>query len=298
VIEVVFLGDSATPVGFDRELAELRLLRREFPVGGGGAVDIDPLPGLSWVWAEAEGLVSEPWIGKAPATIELAVGPRFTARGWVRREAGVDLGPDTSIRVSIRRGSSERVLERSQVRDDGSWGPSSVPLVAGDAYVFRLDGADLIPTEKVVEPPRGFADVQIDFTAQIGFTLPVVAVGAEDEVIPGVRVAAKWLDEASWTSRDASTDEHGRASLRGLPPAVIYLWASRDGFVDMGADPLELSASRVEPVLIRLSPAGTIRGRCVRGDVPVTSFELIWWKEQGTASAHDGGGQRDWRGNR
>jgi hypothetical protein len=155
--------------------------------------------------------------------------------------------------------------------------------VAGDAYVFRLDGADLIPTEKVVEPPRGFADVQIDFTAQIGFTLPVVAVGAEDEVIPGVRVAAKWLDEASWTSRDASTDEHGRASLRGLPPAVIYLWASRDGFVDMGADPLELSASRVEPVLIRLSPAGTIRGRCVRGDVPVTSFELIWWKEQGTA---------------
>jgi len=67
--------------------------------------------------------------------------------------------------------------------------------------------------------------------------------------------------------------------ITGLPAEVIYVRVSRDGYLDATADPLEMSSSRSEPVVVRLETGGTVSGRCVHGDEPVSSFELVWWKD-------------------
>ncbi|MFN0008587.1 MAG: carboxypeptidase regulatory-like domain-containing protein [Planctomycetota bacterium] len=164
---------------------------------------------------------------------------------------------------------------------DGTWGPKSVPVLEGDEYLFWLDGVGLVKEVKAIEPPLAGASVELQFVAEPGFEVPVLVLGAEEQELKGARVEAKWIRNEAWRSHVIYTDDNGIGRLCNLPAEVVHIRVSHEGYIDESADPIEVSASRSVPTIVRLTRAGTITGRCLHGTDPVSSFELLWWKDFG-----------------
>lgn len=277
VLQVFDLEDRNPELGSAREQEAKQVLHRSYTTDGDGRVDLAPLPGSNWIWAEGGSLRSQPWRGPPPAEITLQLGQTFRARGLVTADPTTEIPLGTTVRSSIRTGSRVTTLDRHVVRADGTWGPAALPVLDGDEFLFRLESEAFIKEEISIEPPAGGAQVTVDFRAEPGLEIHVRVVGPDDEALKDAKAVAKWQREDSWRSTHGYTDEHGSARLGGLPHGPVYVAASCPGFVENRVDPVQLVGSRPEPVTVRLGRAGTIVGRCLHGDEPVRTFELVWW---------------------
>jgi len=169
------------------------------------------------------------------------------------------------------------------VTDEGAWGPLQLPVLAADEYVFSLEGAEVVKEERTIVPPNRGEIVDLEFLAERGLEVSVSVKGPAGEVLPGARVQARWQRDTGWLSDWVHTDSKGMARIQGLPQEVVYLSAEKDGYVSGESDPIDSVASVLEPIVIQLDLAGTVVGRCVHGRDPVRSFELLWWKDFGSA---------------
>jgi hypothetical protein len=43
-----------------------------------------------------------------------------------------------------------------------TWGPVKIPVLAGDSYIFWLDGAGIVKDKRSVKPPKPGAVIELD----------------------------------------------------------------------------------------------------------------------------------------
>ena len=279
IYQYLYCEPKTSETGLALKLQGSRVLRHSYEVDLHGKARLDPLPGLNWIWATDGEFVSSAWRGESPANVMLELGPTFVASGHVSVELGEGIPTGTAVKWSIRRGSRDEFVGSSSVSVMGTWGPDSIPIRACDSYVFWIEGPNLIRKEHSLHPPGNGEVIEVNLATARGLEVPVLVVGPEEERVADASVVGRWNQDDAWLSAGARTDTDGAASVCGLPPQVIYFRAFRDGYSEAAADPIELSEVPRDPIVIRLGKAGTISGRCVRNSEPVTSFELMWWKE-------------------
>lgn len=254
-----------------------RLLRRVYVTDEHGRVALSPFPGVNRVRAELSMYLSQPWTGRPPAEIELSLEPKFAARGRVHVDPGGEIPEDTVVTSFFRRGARTLALEQSPVGRDGQWGSAALPVLAGDAYLFRLAGGDLVKQEASIAPPRSEEVVTVNFRGERGLDLPVLVLGQGDIELGGAKVQVRWQRDGVWVSSEGFTDVDGRALVRGIPPGVVYPTISCAGYVDQRLDQFELLHPRSDSLVVHLSRGGTIVGRCLKGDEPVSTFDVTWF---------------------
>src|SRR5262245_5761045 len=179
---------------------------------------------------------------------------------------------------------------------------------AGDLGAFSLDFHEVIPrTANPVERVRleaaaaGFASTVVE-GLKVPWSEPVEAgalvllhpgtaqgttLDPGGAALPGASACAYLLPgendypdvlppEPAATTR---IDESGKFRLTGIPPGVVRLAASAEGFAPALLDPIRVrEAEEVSGVAIRVLPAGTIEGTTVdEEDHPVAGARVEFW---------------------
>ncbi|MBI5364715.1 MAG: carboxypeptidase regulatory-like domain-containing protein [Planctomycetes bacterium] len=278
-------GDEALAVLDPLARSVRRALRQSMSVDANGRAVLSPLPGEQRVWASCGELHSAPWIGRAPADVELDLRPTFTVGGNVTwdRSARPSLG--ARITCYAVRGADREVIARTSVRADGSFGDLRLPLVACDSYVVEL-GADSMTRQYAdVFDPKPGEHRTLEFTVHPGSALTVRVLDPDSLGVPGASVSGQWMEGPTWRRMDRRTDSEGTAVLDGIPPAAVWIRVRAAGFVPKLNPQLETDLHDGSPIVVRLSRAGVVEGQCLLAGKPAGDFTVHFW----TKKPKDGG---------
>ncbi len=263
---------------YDEEQLARRVLHRTFKTDSTGTAVLEPFPGKQWIVAELGNRRSEPWIGAAPASITLELRSTFTAQGQVLPEQGVHVEHGWNVTVSARRGQELALLTRGTVRSDGYWGPVRIPIVPADEFVFHLQAGTMAQDEVVVAQPNVDTSITVDFHPHPGFRIAVHLVDEEHHDLPGGTVGVNWNQDGKWQRIERTTGKDGIARFRNCEPGQIWIRVRCPGFIARLLSPFDAGAPPSDPLLVTLSRAGKIEGRCVHATAPVANFEILFWQ--------------------
>jgi hypothetical protein len=249
--------------------------------GPDGKVVFPPFRGEQVLWAQLGGLISVPWQGPQPSSVVLTLGESFTIGGtvafpdWSATDAGIDGEP--RITVSGLTGNLWRQVAILRDVPHGPWGPMRVSLAGISRYRIRLEGGRIIPVEELFDPPRRDSHQRIDFIATAGAELVLQVADESANPISTARAEA-WSGPrqapSAWVHGTAGPD--GAIRLGGLPAGLVRFNVSAPHHAAQELMEIEISDSTTLDVT--LQKGGSIGGRCVHENVPVTDFEVIYWK--------------------
>ena len=240
------------------------------------------LKGKQAIWAEKGELVSDPWQGLAPTTVELTLGESFTVGGTLATERHDWFGyvGERRIVVARREGNLWRTVASLRGVLDGPFGPLRVPRVADGAYQLRLEGLPIAPQAIDFEAPPAGAHRSFDFlgrkdACEVWFEIEDL----DGNRIPGASVTAWWDQPAAGEGPrtvHGSPRHDGQSYTGTFPPGLIQYEARAPGF---GAATGDVQVPVDFAVIVTLEPGGRVAGRVERSGVPVRDFQLIYWKD-------------------
>jgi len=271
---------------------------REVEVERRSATDADgrcvvaALPGESILFARADDEQSEVWVGvhaEVGREVELALLETFTLEGRVR--GAPDRAALERAAVVVRKARDEdlwdrgphqwkRHLARAEVQGDGSWIATDVPWADAGDYIVRLEASGCVPQEKLVtiESPADVPRIDLDWMA--GPLVTFLTRTEDGAGVPDVDVVVAWSEEGRWARALGRSDSSGAAPMT-LPPVTYYVRASAEGFANYAVGPA--FAQDGAQILLPLTPAARVAGRCLADGMPVTDFRVTYWGSDATS---------------
>jgi len=252
--------------------------RREWKSDDLGSVSLHPIPGCARIWAEKGNLRSQTWTGSAAGRITLNLHSTFFAGGGVIPASGSFQAAGARVRCGLRRAMDFIDLGCVSVRTDTTWGPVMLPVIASEAYVFRLEG-DTFQTEQLsTDPPRPGDRIRVDFHPTPGIVVTVHSVDDEGHSLSRTKVSVLWRREADWITLERTTDVQGIARFTGCPVGELFIRAQCVGLAPKRLEPIFLQSAPSEPIVIQLDRAGRLEGQCLHDLAPVESFTVVFWQ--------------------
>ncbi|MCC6408822.1 MAG: carboxypeptidase regulatory-like domain-containing protein, partial [Planctomycetes bacterium] len=254
---------------------------RSFVADADGRVEMPRFEGAQCIDAALGELRSRPFVGVPRGTIRLVVCETFAAGGRV--DHGSEPTPrDGCVVAESRRSGFRAELGRAVLAPDGAWSIRDLPAAPVDEVLFRLEAPGIAPVEKSIGPPKPGATYTVDFAAQRGIEVLVLARKVDGEPIPETTVYSRWYRDGRFFELERRTDAAGLARVPAVPGVATYFGARATGWAVPFVGPYTYVESKTEPVILELAPAGRVLGRCVRGGEPVKDFEVIYWSGQPT----------------
>lgn len=257
-----------------------RAFHRMSGVDANGRATFAALPGEQRLWATCEALRSAPWVGRAPAAVELELGPTFALGGSVAWDRTATPTLNARVSCSRMRGNDREELVRTVVRADGSFGDLRIPVVSCDAYVVELEGTGITRQYVDLVNPEPDEHRTVTFMAQAGSTVMVRVIDPDALAVSNANVSVQWMEESTWRRIDRRTNSEGIASFDGLPPAAVWLRARAAGFVPNLLPQIELNLHDGTPIVVRLERAGVVEGQCLLAGKPAREFTVNFWKKE------------------
>jgi hypothetical protein len=229
-------------------------------------------------WAELGELVSLPWQGNNPRSVELRLEASFTVGGtlalpsWAPTYRG-----ERRILLSGLTGNLWRPLARLRGVEAGEWGPIRVPATGFARCRLRLEGSPIVPQEFEFQTPRPGTHRNFDLVAEKGSELWFAVQEAGEKPIPSARAELWWDDPHAprGTGRvEFGAFPDGRINAWSFPPGTVNYRITAPGFTSY--ESLEIVPSPDEKLALEivLAKCGAITGRCLREGVPVPDFEV------------------------
>ena len=258
-----------------------RFFTQEGATGTDGRVALPPFRGEQVLWAEWGELVSLPWQGLEPLSVTLTLGEPFTLGGTVifpdQREEELERETEQRILVSGLKGNLWRQLACLRDVREGAWGPVRVPLDGISRYEVRLEGARIIPVEESFNRPRSASHQRVDLIGREGAELVLEVEDESKNPISTARAEAWWGPSTNPNVRVHGTaGPDGVIRLGGLPSGLVRFNVGAHGYA--AQDFMEIEVSGTTRVETTLQKGGSIAGRCLHEGVPVTDFEVIYWR--------------------
>jgi len=251
--------------------------------GANGRVEVAPFKGEQALWAEKGQLVSTPWQGQRPTSVDLTLGESFTIGGTITYPDLEEWEPgfegERRVLVLGQTGNLWRLLVNQRDVQEGEWGPLRVPLAGVSRYKVRLEGIPITPSEELFDRPRPSSHRRIDFSAERGADLYLLAQDESGKPIPTAHGELFW--DRTWSSKNRLVGEarpDGVLYLGTFPPGHVFYRVSAPGYAthENSAD-IAKTARFYAP----LEKGGSIAGRCVHDGKPVEDFEIIYSRVEG-----------------
>lgn len=257
-----------------------RAFHRTVDTDVNGRAVLTPLSGDQRLWATCEALHSAPWIGPAPAEVELELRPTFTISGTVAWDRTVTPSIAARVTCSSMRSIDREVLASAVVRSDGSFGELRLPIVACDSYVVELEGASITREFADLVDPKPGEHRTLTFTTQVGSALTIRVIGPDALGVPNANVSAQWMEGPTWRRLDRRTNADGVAALDGIPPAAVWIRVRAGGFVPKLMPQIETDRHDGSPIVVQLEEAGVVDGQCLLAGKPARDFTVNFWKKE------------------
>ena len=255
------------------------LLRTSTVTDDAGRCYFFAFPDESTLQARQGFRLSAPRRGPRQSEVTLVLGASFTAQGellgWEEAD-GIEKRPQVSF--GVQREKRFEILGAVAVAEEGSWGPVTVPLLADGPYRFRMEAPGLVPRDAFVDPPPAGTTVRVDFEAIVGHDLWYYVTDPEGTPLLTSTVTVRWDEEGQEVSIAAQPRPDGYVLVRGCPAGPIQARALAPGYAP---DNFQAQvAPLVHPVTLELAltPAASLRGRCVHGGEPVDEFTVLYWQ--------------------
>ena len=186
-------------------------------------------------------------------------------------------------------------LGSGPVSEGGRWRLPDLPADGVSPLVFRLEGSGVATREVSRPAPRPATEIDVRFELAPAQKLIVFLTDFDENPIPGAQLQASWTTEQSEVfSSVFSTDEGGVGELVEPPAGNVFVHVEKQGYSGGRFGPHRLQGRETEALALRIGRSGRIVGRCVRGEQPVNTFTIRYWKDApGTASEHRVSGQAD-----
>lgn len=264
------------PAGPGRTQHE-RFFAQDAITGPGGHVAMIAFPGDQAFWAEKDDLASRPWEGLQPHKVALTLEAAFLLSGTLTMASWADWDPDyrgeRRILVSGQRGNLWWPLARLRDVEPGEWGPLRVPLGGFGAFRARLEGAPIVPIERIFGPPEASESRRIEFAAERLEALWLYVRNEEERPITTAMAEARWEGFFGEERVEGASRSDGRIFLGSFPPGQVYcrVWAPGYGPVS-----LQTGVPNPNTIIIDLQRGGRLHGKCVFRGEPVEDFETIY----------------------
>lgn len=268
-----------------RSQSALRSFRQVREVKAGEWIDLAPLAVEHFVYATCGDLRSPPWIGRAPADIELDLRPTFFVGGRVTWDRSVTASVDAWVECFAVRGLDRSLLARSAVRSDGAISDLHLPVLACDSYVVECGGPEIERQYVELVDPQPGERRAVEFALARGASLTVKVVGPDALGIGGATVTAQWNDGKAWRRIERRANAEGVVAIDGFPQASVWLRVRASGFVPRLADRVDIANHDGSAIVVALAKAGVIDGRCLLAGEPAADFTVLFW----TKEPKDGG---------
>lgn len=260
-----------------------RFFAQRAVTGADGRVELAPFHGEQAFWAEKDELVSTPWQGLHPSSVDLTLGESFTIGGTITYpnieewESGYE--GERRILVFGLTDNLWRPLVNLRDVQEGDWGPLRVSLEGVSRYRVRLEGVPITPCEDSFDRPKASSHRRIDFAAERGADLYLLAQDESGKPVPTAHGEVFW---------DRTFSPKSRLVGAARPDGVIYLGTFPPGHVSYrvaapGYATHENTAniSKTARFYAPLEKGGSIAGRCVHDGKPVPDFEIIFSRVEG-----------------
>jgi len=254
------------------ELESSFALRRQYTLSAAGRASVADLDGRMCLSAQQGDEKSPGWLGTAPDSIELRLGPSFTWSAVVRSET-----PDLAVaagRIDVvaSSGSRREFVDSATVETLGRIAPREAAWVAGDHYTFELVGAG-IPHSVEVEAPGPGTQIEVEFKVFGGVRFPVRVADPAGTALAGANVQWAWNRDGRWQYATRRTDALGIAVLEHSPTGMVWLTIDRAGFVGYRRN-LELTGSFEGNFDVVLQPGASLSGVVRHSGAPVQEFSI------------------------
>jgi RNA polymerase sigma factor (sigma-70 family) len=247
-----------------------------------GEVELASFSGEQALWAEKGDLVSIPWQGSSPQSlISLALSPSFTIGGSVsitgkeKMEHGYE--GERRILVFGLTGNLWRPIQHVRDVSDGKWGPVRFPLDGVSRCKVRLEGYPIIPVEQVFDLPPRSAHKNIAFESKLDTGVFVLPRDTSGDPIMNAYGEAWWESCVSPNYVAGAARPDGMVFLGSFPTGIVRFRIAAPGYSSSEFIETEI----VDPyrgLEVVLHKAGSIAGRCLHKGLPLSDFEVIYWR--------------------
>jgi hypothetical protein len=253
---------------------------RSFATDEMGRALAGPFPGEQAFAARLGPTVSAPWRGVAPGEVVLTLCPTFTVGGTVTLPdwSHLEYGGEQRLRI-LTGGDGGCPLPSLRPISEGSWGPLSVPIMAGASYELVLEGSPIVPVRMRFEPPPSGGHAHFDLKAEIGHELWFVAEGEQGQALLEAEIECHYrVDEEEGIIRRRARKD-GFLNPWSFPSgARVRSFVTAPGYAGKWAE--EVVVPDVTPLTrtVILQKGATVRGRVTHGGRPVEDFDVALWK--------------------
>jgi len=255
------------------ELQASFALQRRSVVDAEGRVIVPDFGGRMILSAEHYSGTSPAWIGAAPDSIELRLGPSFSWSARVSAESADIAQLLARVDVFCSTGSQREFVDSATIEGLGSLDPRTAAWMAADRYVFELDGGG-IPQHVEIDAPQPGAHVEVEFRLANGCRFPVRVTDSAGSPLEDAKVQWAWNRDQRWQYATRQSDAAGVAVLEHSPLGVVWLVVNRTGFVQYRRN-LEVSGDFEGTFDVALSPGASLTGVVRSAGKPVTEFTIM-----------------------
>ncbi len=260
----------------------LRVLHRRAETNDDGVLQLSGPSTDAVLVARKDVRESREKVGPVVDSLTLVLSPTFRLSGQLRFGRDCAWTPDTRVMVELTTDQGPQPIGSIAVASDGSYGPGTWPIVESSNYAFCALGGDFLPSVVRHDQPKTGEDVVVDFDCVHTHSISVRAVDAsrEDQPLEGAAVEIYWgADVSSYDVMSGRyfTDASGVARIPAPSTGSVSAAAERKGFADTRAGPFTIRADDDNTFDIRMTPGGTIVGRVISGDAPVSAFRVAYW---------------------
>lgn len=256
---------------------ERSAFRRDYLTDAAGRARVPRLEGPQRIEAQLGDRRSRPFVGLPGESVQLVLWNTFTAHGSVRFESAAKHLDAVVVAESIRCGARVE-LARVVVRADCTWSASALPTCDGDEVVVRLEGSGIAPVERSLGRPAAGGSYKVDFAAASGVDAVVLVRGPSGEPVQAATVWSRWYSDGQFFEIERGVGTDGVAMIPVAEGVATYFGARADGLTASPIGPFTYSGPATSPVTLDLLHAGTIRGRCLHRNLPVSDFEVYYWR--------------------
>ncbi len=264
--------------GVHAERAPLLFLRQDF-TDGGGSTRLAPANHRHSLSASIDDLQSVSWIGESKPLIVLSLEPVFTLRGHVDFPLKFeDEWGFPQVKVTAHRGPFVDEVGALPVREDGSIGPSSLPVLKAESYSIRLEGGQFEAEERLIPTPSAGDEVDAQFEGRLGGSLWFQALDRNEAVVPTAQVRASWTSEQGKVFEQITkARDDGYVLMMGLPSGVVSCEMTAPGYVRVNFGGIEIPEADPTVHEAVLHKGLVVEGTCLQGIDPATDFEVRYW---------------------
>lgn len=235
-------------------------------------------------WAELEELASAPRpVADDESRVELALAPTFVVHGTVRFPPGAERSRATVAARTF--GEIYHDHGGLEVRDDGSFGPVRIPVVAGDGFSLLVDAMKHWAECLVLTPPPVAGSVvRHDFVLEPAMGLFVTVVDTREAPVAGAFVRTRNKQGAHYISTEGVTDAEGKIVLRGSAAGELQVSVEAEGYAPMQGS-FQQDKSGYSTTVV-LDPGWSLSGQVLAEGEPAQEYTLQWSSEGSHHGSH------------